>query len=69
MTERLDDIEKRLPPELFLRIHQGYLVNLSHVKKIKGQELYLKDGRRLEVSYRMRRAVYEKIRNYLTKTS
>ena len=69
VTERLDDIEKRLPPELFLRIHQGYLVNLSHVKKIKGQELYLKDGRRLEVSYRRRRAVYEKIRNYLTKTS
>ena len=34
ITAKLDDIQSRLPGEIFCRAHQSYLVNLTHVSHI-----------------------------------
>lgn len=35
LSERLGEIEKRLPEELFVRVHKSYVVNLEYVKSFK----------------------------------
>lgn len=64
IADRLDVVEKRLPEDRFLRIHQGYIVNLNHVRSVKNQELILTDGRSLEISFRRRREVSDRFRRY-----
>lgn len=39
-----------MKPYPFVRCHQNYLVNLQHVQKIKGYDVYLKNGDTLPVS-------------------
>ena len=34
ITAKLDDIQSRLPGEIFCRVHQSYLVNLTHISYI-----------------------------------
>ena len=60
MRETLSNVEKRLDPERFLRIHRSTLVNLDRVKKIEpglGSEAVaeLFDGTRLMISRAYRR--------------
>jgi DNA-binding LytR/AlgR family response regulator len=45
----LDELEKNLTGEGFLRIHQSYLVNLSHVEKVVRYSLFLDDGTELSI--------------------
>lgn len=38
------DVESKLDPNLFIRIHKSYLVSLKEISKIAGGELFLKNG-------------------------
>lgn len=38
---KLNEIEKRIPENVFLRIHKSYLVNKNYVKEFTYEELYL----------------------------
>lgn len=40
----LSDLEKRLQPSGFLRIHKSYLVNMKHLKKFQCREATLDNG-------------------------
>ena len=38
----LKDINEKLPPEHFLRIHRSYIVNLSHIDEVAGTHVVVK---------------------------
>ena len=46
MRRKLDDAFSELSPNLFLRIHKSYAVNMSFIRRIDFSEMlvYLKDG-------------------------
>lgn len=46
----LSDLEKQLPDSLFIRSHQSYLVNMSHISSIIRYKLTLSTGETLPVS-------------------
>lgn len=45
----LSDLEERLEPLGFLRIHKSYLVNMKHLKKLQCREAILDNGMTLRV--------------------
>lgn len=46
----LNNIEQRLPPLLFSRIHRSYLVNIRYIESIQRYHVLLSDNTRLPVS-------------------
>jgi two-component system LytT family response regulator len=60
----LGEVQERLNPKEFIRIHRGHLVNLSHVSKIEKYDerrflIRLDDGSRLVASRRGSQALRE----------
>jgi len=61
LRETMDDIETRLDPQQFFRVHRSAIVNLSRVREIhplfRGDcELRLADGAAVRLSRNRRRA-------------
>ncbi len=51
--ESLKNLEKELPPDQFIRIHKSYMVALSQVKLLEGNQLYVgKEALPVGASYR-----------------
>ncbi len=48
----LAELEMRLEPKGFLRLHKSYLVNMAHLSKYQSQQAVLSDGTQLRVSAR-----------------
>ena len=46
----LTGILELLPPNLFVRIHKSYIVNIGHIKIINSTKLMLKNGTRINLS-------------------
>lgn len=66
ISATLDHEEENLPNQ-FIRIHQGYIVNLQYVRKIKSHTVIMSNGQELEISVRKKRMVWEKFTDYVTK--
>lgn len=49
-TGKLSDYEARFREHGFLRIQKSYLVNMSHIVRIRNQYAYLQNGKTLKVS-------------------
>ncbi len=68
ISKTLNWVEERLNDYYFFRVHDSYLVNLHHVKKIthvrEGAEIILSDGNTVEVSKR-KKAVFLEAVNHL----
>lgn len=45
----LNDMEKELADNAFVRIHQSYLVNMKHIKKVSRYKVLLNNGIELEI--------------------
>jgi len=58
----IDSAGKRLPPERFLTVNRGIVVNKRHIKRFAGMEIVLYDGTLLPVSRRMWKEVRDSIR-------
>jgi two-component system LytT family response regulator len=62
----LQELERRLPPERFVRVHRAALVNIDAVESYGGEDgvlvLKLKDGTRVEASERRAAEVRRKLR-------
>lgn len=65
-SKTLKEVERLLPAEAFLRIHQSYLVNFQYLRKYLkagGGYVMLKNGKELKVSKARRELVMEAIYN------
>ncbi|MBA5635816.1 response regulator transcription factor [Duganella sp. LX20W] len=66
-NQRLAELEQLLPPQLFMRIHRSYIVNIERISRIeqatRGSHVaILRDGGRIPVS----RSGYQKLRTIMT---
>lgn len=43
VLEKLTDLQEKLPLKQFLRVHKSFIVNVSHIQKIEGNMLTIKD--------------------------
>lgn len=66
LTEKISQLEQRLPSSLFVRSHQSYLVNLQQVQSIRRYVMTLRSGRTLPVSKQNYNLVRAKLVEYLT---
>jgi len=49
LYSKLDDMEKELADNTFVRIHQSYLVNMKHIAKVSRYEVLLTNGIQLKI--------------------
>lgn len=56
-------MEEHLPAGTFLRVHKSFLVNKNEVSYLEGNELILKNGRRIPLGRTYRSAVKKQIHN------
>lgn len=55
ISKSLGEIEELLPNDSFFRIHRSSIINLSYVSKYiktEGQQVFMEDGSKLDVSHR-----------------
>ena len=60
----LSTIEKELNSKEFIISDRGYLANIQHVMKMKGRDLYMRDGNIITVGRERFKGVREAILNY-----
>lgn len=63
---KLNDEEKRLAPLGFVRIHQGFLVNMAFIKTLESESICLTDGEKLPMSARKKPEVLRAFHCYLS---
>jgi two-component system LytT family response regulator len=57
LRESLASLETRLDPRRFARVHRSAIVQIDRIRELRGDELVLRDGRRIPVSRRRRMLV------------
>lgn len=60
----LNDMEKELADNAFIRIHQSYLVNMKHIAKVSRYEVLLSNGMKLEIPKARYKYVEERYVSY-----
>jgi tetratricopeptide (TPR) repeat protein len=61
----IDELEKSLGPETFVRCHRSYIVNMERVKKIEKGMVVLANGDRAFVSRRMQERTHDAYRDFI----
>lgn len=64
-TEKLDDVMRTLPEEMFLRCHRSYAVNLAYVEKTERYLVTLRDGTEIPVSKAYSQEVRQRVADFL----
>jgi len=67
-AEQMKNLINKMREYGFYSCHQIYLINLKYVKKIKGYELYLKNGEELPVSQKKSAEFREKMNLFIQKS-
>jgi DNA-binding LytR/AlgR family response regulator len=62
---QMKEHELRLPSEVFIRCHTGYIVNLGYFQSMEGSEIQLLSGEHIPVSRKRKAVVSEKVINFL----
>ncbi|MDE5518210.1 MULTISPECIES: LytR/AlgR family response regulator transcription factor [Weeksellaceae] len=57
------EVEDKLDPEFFVRIHKSYLVALAEISKIAGGELFLKNGTVLPIGKFYKKNVIDRMKS------
>lgn len=52
IAKTLKYFQETLPDDTFLRVHQSYLVNTKHIKKLQGYKLSMISGHQVDISRR-----------------
>lgn len=70
ITSRLQLIyfEKELDSIEFFKAHRHFLVNLNYIEKLDGNTIFMKNGERIEISYRRRPAFAEAYKEFIKRT-
>jgi DNA-binding LytR/AlgR family response regulator len=63
---RLNQEETRLSLHGFVRIHQGYLVNMSYIKSIHEKTMLMSTGESLPISVRKKKILLNEFNKYLS---
>jgi DNA-binding LytR/AlgR family response regulator len=63
---RLNQEDIRLSMHGFVRVHQGYLVNLAYIKSIEEKTILLTTGERLPISVRKKKLLLNEFNKYLS---
>jgi DNA-binding LytR/AlgR family response regulator len=61
IKETLDSVDETF----FVRIHQSYIVNFSHIKKIKGDTVLMDNGHFLKISGTYSESFKKKYKDYI----
>lgn len=64
---KLSEIYEYLREFSFVRVHQGYLVNMKHIKKFMKNEVVLTDGSKVAISVRKRQAALDVYDSFIRK--
>lgn len=64
---KLSELLKALEPHGFIRIHQGFIVNMNYIKKIDKKDVVLTDDKKLSISVRKRNDTMLRFSDYLKK--
>lgn len=62
---KLSEMQELLSPHGFVRVHQGFIVNMSYIKSFRTDELELTDGTRVPVSVRKRQEALKTYDNFI----
>lgn len=67
IRRKISDLEKELLEiaDIFVRVHRGYLVNLIHVKRHRGNEIYVTGDKVLPLSRGMAKSFKEQLLMYV----
>jgi two-component system LytT family response regulator len=64
----MKDFLAKLDAELFVRVHKSFAINLNYLTQFDVKEemfVQLRDGKKITVSRRKKKAFLEKTKNYL----
>ena len=64
VLDKLTDLLEKLPPRQFLRVHKSFIINISHIIKIEGNVLFIRD-REIPISNTFRKYLDEVIQRNL----
>ena len=64
VLDKLTDLLEKLPPRQFLRVHKSFIINISHIIKIEGKVLFIRD-REIPISNTFRKDLDEVIQRNL----
>lgn len=64
---KISEMQELLSPHGFVRVHQGFIVNMNYIKSFKTDELELTDGTRVPVSVRKRQDALKIYDNFTEK--
>lgn len=64
VLDKLTDLLEKLPPRQFLRVHKSFIINISHIIKIEGNVLFIRD-REIPISNTFRKDLDEVIQRNL----
>ncbi len=66
ISKTLKEIETSLDPDIFIRVHKSYVVNLEFIKRFhtKDHIIVLKDGTEIPVSQRRKPNVIKQLRGH-----
>lgn len=64
---KLPEMQELLSPHGFVRVHQGFIVNMNYIKSFKTDEVELTDGTRVPVSVRKRQDALKVYDNFIEK--
>lgn len=65
MAGKLNEEEAKLKLQRFVRVHQGFLVNMEYIKNFQRESIILKNGEELPTSERKRKQAYDAYTRYL----
>lgn len=64
---KISEMQDILSPHGFVRVHQGFIVNMNYIKSFKTDEVELTDGTRVPVSVRKRQDALKIYDNFIEK--
>lgn len=66
--DQMKNLHSKMKIYQFERCHQSYLINLKYVKKLKGYNLFLKNGETIPVSQKKSAEFREKLNKFIQKS-
>ena len=64
---KISDIENELGPLGFIRVHQGFIVNMDRIKRFDANDVILQDNSRIMISVRKHTEALKAYDNYIQK--